>query len=143
LHDFPKPGPSVASAELKQALFAFTDLGGMAHLWTGAFPNAKHELVAEFRELRRPFVVSEPYRCFFECPVCGVQTGDAMYHYEDPRQPVDGSTNEPLSVLGPVAGRYVQVEYSVLHGIIAHGQPMPPALALIFAEARRLAAVPG
>jgi hypothetical protein len=123
-----------------QALYAFTDLDGLERLWTGAVPSARHELVDAFRQMRKPFVVSEPYRCRFKCPACGVETGDASYHYEDPRQPVEGSTNEPLAVLGPVSGRYVQIEFSELHGIVAHGQAMPPALALIFAEVRRLGA---
>lgn len=132
-----KSGPLATAAELTQALYVFMDLSQLAHLWPAA-PNADHELVAEFRAMRRPFLVVSQYRCRFKCAVCGVQTGDASYHFEDPLQPEEGSTNEPLSVLPPVSGRYVQIEYSDLHAIVAHGQQVPPTLAMFFAEARRL-----
>jgi len=81
---------------------------------------------AYFRRGPRRFVATMLLRHRYQCEICKKELGEAELYFEDPTQPVDSA--EPRLDWGEPAGRFYATRRSILHGILAHDQPVPAEL---------------
>ena len=118
------------------ALLYFTNLLEIAHLLApgGQVYEKQEELIADCRRAKKPFFSAMPLRHRVECPTCRMQQGEVRMHFEDPRFPIQISSVEVHS--STPSGTYVDIDRSVLHGILVHGNSMPHELQVLFANVR-------
>ena len=117
----------------ESVLLSFANLLEVAHMCSGgADVYAKQgALVSLCRSTKRPFLATMPLRSRYKCTVCGMESGQAELHFEDPSQPLEG---EPNSLwLNPV-GAFVDIEMSELHSILVHGANAPASLQALLAK---------
>jgi hypothetical protein len=114
---------------LAETLVRFEDLLALAErIGKSDDVYAKQKtLAAYYRRGRRRFVASMLLRHRWRCEICKKELGEAELHYEDPGQPVGSA--EPRLDWGEPAGRCYATQRSILHGILAHDQPVPAELA--------------
>ncbi|WKB56008.1 hypothetical protein [Eleftheria terrae] len=112
---------------MEVALLSFADLLEVADLCAPKRDyELQSELVEQCRSLRRAFVAKMPERHLFRCETCGLQTGEVLMHFEDPKQPLQTEANRLM--WGTPVGHYVDIYKSALHQVLVHGADVPPAL---------------
>jgi len=105
-------------------LQAFANLLEISRLCALATTYEKQkELVENFRTEGRAFLASMPLRHRFRCALCGVETGEAELHFEDPKQPLPGAVSDGL--WGRPVGRYFAASFSSLHSMLEHSNELP------------------
>jgi hypothetical protein len=124
---------------LGHALFSFADLLGIARLCSGndAY-DLQDALVQQCRSQGRPFLATMPVRHTFKCDVCGVERGEAELHFEDPRLPLDQPAEHGTWSIPPNVGRFVDIDLSQLHAVLAHARGAPAELESLFAASSSL-----
>ncbi|MDH5178032.1 MAG: hypothetical protein OEZ39_19050 [Gammaproteobacteria bacterium] len=120
----------------------FADLLSIAAQRTG-HPDiyaVQMELVAEYRDKRKPFLATMPMRHQFYCEQCRLRAGEAMLYFENPDLTLLPGMAEAR--WGTPVGACVQLSAVELHGILVHDKDIPPALqAVLFGAHNRQ--VPG
>lgn len=121
--------------EIQSKILSFANLYEAAHLLDPINLYEKQdELVSHCRSSGRPFLVTMPVRHQFKCEVCGIQMGEAHLRFEDPSHSLEEVTSPSDS--HSLSGRSCGIELSTLHGILAHGKPMPKKLQDLLSRVR-------
>jgi hypothetical protein len=120
------------------ALLQFLNIVAIARICApaGEEYDMRGKLVADCRERKYPFLLEMPLRHHFRCAICGAVRGQVAMHFEDPRQPLSDTSGDSTSIsfLGNPVGRFAQVQMSVLHRVLAHGDSIPSQLDELFAN---------
>jgi hypothetical protein len=118
----------------EEALLSFADLLEVASVCApeGSY-EMQMELVERCRSTRRAFVAKMPLRNLFRCDICGLQSGEVLMHFEDPKQPLQTEANS--SIWETPVGHYVDMNKSELHRMLVHDADLSPAFQVLLQQA--------
>ena len=118
----------------EEALLSFADLLEVADVCA---PQRHYEMQAELveqcRSMRRAFVAKMPVRHLCRCEICGLQTGEVLMHFEDPKQQLQVEANRLM--WGTPVGHYVDIHKSELHRMLVHGADLSLAFQALLQQA--------
>ena len=112
------------------SFFKFAYLHELASMGVDTYER-QDALIQQCRDEGRPFLAIMPLRHMFRCDVCGVQQGEAILHFEEPRRAGKTGVGEAL---WPSEFSFIEVNRSGMHASIAHGEPLPAAAQEFFAS---------
>lgn len=121
--------------DIQSKLLSFVSLYEVAELLDPVNSYEKqNELAAYCRAAGKPFLVKVLVRHRFSCQACGIETAEALLHFEDPPRPPE-EVASPSEFHSP-SGYSYGTELSTLHDILTHGNAMPKKLQELLSRVR-------
>ncbi|MDG4585441.1 MAG: hypothetical protein P9E67_15350 [Candidatus Competibacter sp.] len=96
----------------------------------GEIYEYQEKLIKLFRERKMPFLATMPMRHRVKCAECRVESGESIYHFENPA--VKASIDGVEIMWGRPVGLWVQVKTEELHQVLAHKAKPSEALQKVF-----------
>ncbi|MEJ2608953.1 MAG: hypothetical protein P8179_02455 [Candidatus Thiodiazotropha sp.] len=106
--------------ELILATLQFSNLLEIASLSApgGDGYKRQEELIHIFRKREQPFLAIMPMRHRCHCKICGVESGESIYHFENPAVLCEEIAHQIM--WGQAKGVWAQIKTTELHSVLAH-----------------------